>query len=153
MPRSPFRFFPLLCLGFTAFLVIIVYLADTGQGQKYWAFLGRIPGGDKLGHFFLFGTLAMLADLSSPGWRWRPRGWSLPIGGLVVLAAATLEEISQAWLPTRTFDLIDLSADALGIAAAALAARWIHSRFPVGNFLHRDRVTSIRVLLHAIARR
>ena len=130
MHASQRRLFSLLCLGFLGFLVVIVYLADTGQGQKYWAFLAKIPGGDKLGHFGLFGTLALLADLATPHWRWRVPGstLSLSIASLLVFAAALMEEISQAWFPTRSFDLGDLAADARGITLAAVLARRIHKR-------------------------
>ncbi len=108
---------------FTLFIILLVVAADTGAGQKYWAFLRNIPLGDKLGHFFLFGTLAYLADR----WlrrEWRlPGGWTWPLGSTLVAVAATVEEFSQIFLPHRSFDPGDLLADFAGILVAALLAK------------------------------
>jgi VanZ family protein len=73
---------------------------------------------DKLGHLGAYGLLAFLA-VSFFGYA---RRWPVVLG---LLAAATLEEISQRAFPTRTFDLADLAMNVAGIAAfGALAAAW-----------------------------
>jgi VanZ family protein len=75
---------------------------------------------DKLGHLGAYGLLAFLA-VSFFG---HARRWPVIIA---LLAAATLEEISQRAFPTRTFDFGDLAMNVAGISlfgalASALAA-------------------------------
>jgi VanZ family protein len=44
------------------------------------------------------------------------------LGSLVVVILAAAEEVSQLYIPGRSFDLLDLAADALGI--------WLLGRVP-----------------------
>jgi len=39
----------------------------------------------------------------------------MPLGSLIILIFATLEECSQYYIPSRTFDLWDLGADFVGV--------------------------------------
>jgi VanZ family protein len=70
---------------------------------------------DKLGHFFAYGGLSFLGV----AFFGRARGGPVI---LALLAAATLEELSQRLFPTRTFDLGDLAMNAIGIVALGAAA-------------------------------
>jgi hypothetical protein len=110
-------------IAMTAFMVLIVFLADTGRPQ-FWNFVQAVPHGDKLGHFFLFGGLAFLACMTWPRARWRWGTFSMPVPVLIVLVFAVGEEISQGWIPGRTLDMVDLAAGCLGI----FSATWIASR-------------------------
>ena len=47
----------------------------------------------------------------------------LQLGGLIVGVVITLEEFSQLWFATRTFDAGDLIANWLGVLVAELLAR------------------------------
>lgn len=106
-----------LALGFAAFLLVIVGLADQGALPELLKRIHDLPGGDKLGHFGLMGTMALLADLAFRG-RWR----GLPAGSVTVLVIVTLEELSQLWFPQRSFSLSDLAADYAGIVCGAWLA-------------------------------
>ena len=82
---------------------------------------GALPTGvfrapfDKLGHLGAYGALAFLG-VSFFG----PARRAQVIAAL--LAASTLDEISQRAFPTRTFDLADLAMNFLGILALGLVA-------------------------------
>jgi VanZ family protein len=72
---------------------------------------------DKIGHLFAYGGLSFLGV----AFFGRERRW-LVVSCL--LAAATLEEVSQLAFATRTFDLGDLAMNVLGISVlGALAGR------------------------------
>ena len=107
---------------------VIIYLADRGLLRPVYAFIGVYPGSDKLGHFVLIGALAGLLNLALGlrEVRWCGRGWLL--GSVLVGLFCTLEEISQHWLPARSFDLLDLVGDYAGILffgwLAKRIARW-----------------------------
>jgi polysaccharide biosynthesis protein VpsQ len=48
---------------FALFVLLVIILADMGQ-LGVFGFIDRIPYSDKVGHFLLYGILALLIDLS-----------------------------------------------------------------------------------------
>ena len=50
-------------------------------------------------------------------------GLRIFVGTIVIVTVVTLEELTQLWIPTRHFELMDLLADYLGIATAEIALR------------------------------
>lgn len=104
-----------LTVLFTCFVLLIIVLADTGRLGAL-SLIYHIPYADKAGHFILYGILTLLMDLmlfrSFPS---RSRIGIVLIAGLTLAPLIGLEELSQRNLPTRTFDLMDLSASYLGL--------------------------------------
>ena len=118
----------LFAVAFIAFLILVIIIADRGEGGKWWAFLEHIPFGDKVGHLGLIGTLSLLCNLAfhprQPGWL---PGW-ITFVTLVLLVILSGEEIAQAFIPHRTCDLFDWLADLAGLAAGQTAALWMRAR-------------------------
>lgn len=113
---------------YASLIILTICLADNGHYQFIFAWIRGIPGGDKVGHFCLIGGLAFVINLAS-GLRqftWWGRSWLW--GGTAVFAVVLLEEISQAWIPTRTFDLLDLTFDVLGIVCFGWLAKRLGAR-------------------------
>jgi VanZ family protein len=80
-----------------------------------------VPGLDKIMHFSLVGALAFF----SVGW-WADRP---PWVVLVVLSiVAIVDETGQSFSAVRTFSLIDLAANLLGILVFGFAAAWLVRR-------------------------
>ncbi|HXE41459.1 MAG TPA: VanZ family protein [Candidatus Baltobacteraceae bacterium] len=101
-------------------------MADDGKGGWMFALAHLIPLGDKAGHFLLFGTLSFLANLLSRAAKINLFGITAMKGSAIVLSIVTLEECSQLFFKSRTFDLLDLTADVLGIwFFSNLAARYL----------------------------
>ncbi|HET6595769.1 MAG TPA: VanZ family protein [Anaerolineales bacterium] len=104
-----------LTLLFTIFIVVIIFLANTGN-LGILAIVFHIPFADKLGHFILYGILAFLVNRTLfqlvPS---RSRNWIVLGSGLTLALLIGFEELSQLSFPTRTFDLIDLGASYLGM--------------------------------------
>lgn len=101
--------------GFVAFLVTLIGLADSGHGTRLFVLAASLPAGDKLGHVLLFGMLALLANVAAKGARIPWGGVTVLKGSLFVLVAVVLEEFSQLAFPSRSFEILDLAADGLGI--------------------------------------
>ena len=101
--------------GFVLFLVGLVGLADSGHGSILFRAAGIIPFGDKVGHMMLFGILSFLVNLLLRGAELRVFAWRMLKGSALILPIVTLEECSQVFFRSRTFDLIDLTADIVGI--------------------------------------
>jgi len=101
---------------FLVFIVGVVILADTQRLPAFITVLYDFPNGDKAGHFVLFGLLnffvtrAFLSTLLD-----RPQGWVTLSIGLILAFLITLEEFSQKYFSSRTFDPFDLLGSFLGL--------------------------------------
>ena len=104
------------------FIILIIILADTGH-LGILSYINGIPYADKLGHFILYGVLALLVNLTLlrafPAY---DRVRLVVISSLVLALLIGLEEFSQRSFSTRTFSLGDLSASYLGVISFAWLA-------------------------------
>jgi polysaccharide biosynthesis protein VpsQ len=109
----------ILCV---AAIVLIVVLADT-QHLGFLHAVYDIPYGDKVGHFALYGLLSLLANLAAFERRpnTNPRTVALVVSPVLAVLIG-LEELSQRWIPSRTYSLLDLAASYLGVAVFAWIA-------------------------------
>jgi VanZ family protein len=118
----------ILLVVYIFILAVIIFLADR-KGTSYMLnFVGSIPYGDKLGHFFLMGGFSFLLNLVLNARTFGVRRFNYLLGSLIVLIVVTLEEISQIFVRGRTFDLGDLFFDYLGIFICGELARFICRR-------------------------
>jgi polysaccharide biosynthesis protein VpsQ len=111
---------------FLLFVATIIVGSDLGQLRSINQLVGALPFGDKFGHLFLIGTLTFLLNYALDGRTLKIGNLKVLLGCAIVAVAITIEEFSQIWMPLRTFDLIDLSANYLGIALAGLV--WLRKR-------------------------
>ncbi|QEH33250.1 VanZ like family protein [Aquisphaera giovannonii] len=118
----------LVFVAFASFLVSVVAAADAGLGPSLWGWVERVPFGDKMCHCVLMFTLCLLANLALGSRELHPGRGPFLLATVVVGCLVLAEEISQIWIPGRTFDLLDLSADAIGLLAADLGARGLRAR-------------------------
>jgi len=116
-------------LSFFIFISYIIFLADTADHNFAFRLVGHVPYGDKIAHALLYGVMALLLNYALGFRRVRlPTHLFKPfskihgalanapyIGSIIVLTFATLEELSQYYIPSRTFDLWDLLADFIGV--------------------------------------
>ena len=114
----------ILISAYLVFIVAVVYSANSQQWlAPLFSWLHRTPGGDKICHFLLAGGFAVavnwLLHCHSLG--------SLQLGTVICLIFATLEECSQIWIPSRSFDLGDMAMNTLGILLFGPLARRLPS--------------------------
>jgi VanZ family protein len=104
-----------IALFFALFILLIIVLADAGRLGMF-AWITRMPLGDKAGHFILYGILTLLIDLTFLG-SLPARNRILPaaISGISLALLIGLEELSQQFFTARSFDLVDLTASYLGV--------------------------------------
>jgi VanZ family protein len=123
------RRWTVVVLALYVLLVVgIITLANVGGTEQVFAVVRLVPYGDKLGHFVLIGLLALLADLALGRRDVTVGTMKVPLGPAIVSVLVVLEELSQIALPTRSFDLLDLTADALGIALFVAIGRRVALR-------------------------
>jgi len=103
---------------FFVFILWVIYLANTDGNSVFFDIVRSIPYGDKLGHMCLFGFLTLLTVIGTRFRSFTHGSFKLYYGALVVGLFAVGEELTQAFIPSRTFDFVDLAADFVGIAIA-----------------------------------
>ena len=129
-----------LPLSFFIFISYIIFLADTADYNFAFRVVGHIPYGDKICHALLYGMMAFLLNYglgfrrvllpqhlqflcrikTFSSLRFKGAVATAPYGSILVLTFAILEECSQYFIPSRTFDLWDLGADAVGVVLFSL---------------------------------
>jgi len=109
-------------------LGVIVFLADQRQYQPLFGRIRALPYGDKMGHFILMGVFSFLLNIALSSRR--VRLWKVLVlkGSLVVALLVTLEELSQLFVPSRSFDPVDLLFDYAGIFSFGFVAYLLTGR-------------------------
>ncbi|MGV8837079.1 VanZ family protein [Cellvibrio sp.] len=111
-----------LCIAFSVFfgfILWIIYEADRGADNIFMSAADSIPYGDKLGHVWLYGGLALLLNLLLNRRVMLIKSVRFQLGSLLVFGFAAAEELSQGFFATRSMDGWDLLADLLGVCIAA----------------------------------
>ncbi|MCI5167553.1 MAG: trypsin [Candidatus Electrothrix sp. GM3_4] len=121
--RKPNRLWAIFGIFFLVFFLYVIYSANQGTLPFFIRRLYMFPGGDKVGHFVLLGIASFFANQVLYPRHFLVFGKVFFVGTLIVLVAITAEEISQIFISTRTFDLIDLSFSYLGIIGGDIAVR------------------------------
>ena len=104
-----------LTLLFALFILLIIVLADTDR-LGVLKLINRLPFGDKLGHFVLYGILALLVNVTLlRSFPWRRPVWVVAMSSLALGLLIGLEEFSQQYFSSRTSSLSDLGASYLGV--------------------------------------
>ena len=117
---------PLGAVAFFCFILWVIYLANTGQNSVFFQFVASIPYGDKLGHFCLFGLLTLATNLAFRFKAFQFYSIKLFLGTILVSSFVIIEEFSQYFIPNRSFDLIDLSADFVGIVFFTIVTSYLN---------------------------
>jgi len=114
----------ILTVVYIFILAGIIFLADL-RGTDFFAFVGKVPFGDKIGHFLLMGVFSFLLNWALNAKTIRFWLFRYLLGSLIVFGLVTLEELSQNFIRGRTFDLADLVFDYAGIFIFGEIARLI----------------------------
>jgi len=108
---------------FFAFIIAIIILADNGSLPPFIRAIYDFENGDKLGHFILYGLLTFFVTQTFlSALPFKSRSWVTLSVGLILALGIALEEYSQRYFPSRTFDLVDLLASFLGVLVGGLVA-------------------------------
>lgn len=98
-----------------SFIVWLIFQADMDKDNLFMTIAHEIPYGDKIGHFLLFGILALLINKALNYRMIRRYNIRLYLGSVIVFVFAFCEECSQLAFETRKFDVVDMLFDLFGI--------------------------------------
>ena len=103
----------IIALLYVFLIILIITLANSGKLPTQQ--LSQIPHYDTIGHFILYGIAAFLIHRAFQRKMVNIFNYQISLGILLLSIFTIGEEILQQLIPTRTFSLVDLGADFLGI--------------------------------------
>ena len=107
-------------------LTTFIYYRNNGIHSEFSKTIELIPYADKVGHFFIFGVLTLLALLATNYHRIRIKpNTYLYTMSVVLLFAAIIEECSQLLIPSRAFEFADLFANVGGVVIFTYFAKYM----------------------------
>lgn len=116
-PARSLRLWRAVCAAYFALMVVVVVVADRGALP-----VAAVVPYDVVVHFVFLGLAGWLLHLALGRKRWG----LLPVGPTLVAIAAVLEELSQAFVPARTFSYADMAANVAGVVVVyALDELWV----------------------------
>lgn len=121
--------FSILALCFAIFVGYTIYAANTKTPFFFIEFIKNIPYGDKIGHFCLIGSMCFLLNMALKVRKIGFMNFNFLLGNFIIFIIISLEEVTQIFIPSRTFDLLDLFFNYLGIFVfgklAVIAGKYI----------------------------
>ena len=108
-------------------LVLVTWQATSPQPEDHQAIIN-----DKLGHMLVFFCLAFIVDHAYATTRFNLKKFTW------LLAYGIGIEVLQYYLPTRSFSLLDMVADAAGIALYWLLFTTLIQRLPTPEKANKD---------------
>lgn len=96
-------------------VILLTLLANLALLPGWLAHVHAFPGGDKLGHFLIYGGLMAALDAAAKN---DATTRLLSRRALCLMLCVAAEECAQGWLPTRTASGWDLACSCAGILAA-----------------------------------
>jgi VanZ family protein len=108
-----------------AFLTMIVVLANYDIASWVFKAAKLVPFGDKICHMILMGIFSYLVNSTINCKRIDILGVTILMGSAAVTLIVVLEELSQVFVKSRNFELLDLLFDFIGI--------WLFGRLALIN--------------------
>jgi len=115
-------------ISFFVFILWVIYLANTGSESIFFDLVQAIPYGDKIGHIVLYGILSFALSLVLNFRSVFIVNIKIYYGVIIVALFAFIEEITQAFYPNRTLDLLDIFADIIGFVLATFVLNMIEKK-------------------------
>lgn len=110
--------------GYLAFIALIILLKDMDRGQSVFNLFNGLKHADKVAHFLLFGLLTYLLSFALRHKRIKLMTIRISLAPVIMLIATFVEECSQIGLESRTFSLLDMLANLVGVLYFGYLAIW-----------------------------
>lgn len=121
----------ILGISFLIFMGFVILSANIGWDFFFFELVEYLPLGDKMAHFLLVGGISFFVNLLLDVRMLKVGKTQILLGSFLVFSFITLEEFSQMFLIRRNFDLLDLSANYLGIFIFGQIALWICKEYKI----------------------
>ena len=124
----------ILAVLFFIFVCYVIIGANLKWKLSVFKWVSYLPLKDKAGHFLILGVFSFFANLFFEAKKIKIFDFKFLKGSFWVFVFITLEEFSQIFIANRSFDLIDLGANYLGIFVFGYLAELLCVKY---NFLEK----------------
>ncbi|MFV0388960.1 MAG: VanZ family protein [Pyrinomonadaceae bacterium] len=121
-----------LAICYAVAILTAIALYDNKSTSYLFFKIATVQYLDKIVHFFALGSFSFIVNLAFEMRSVALRRFKISKGTLLILTFATLEEFSQIFMTTRSFELSDLASNTIGIILFAEIARLVY------NYLTRE---------------
>jgi polysaccharide biosynthesis protein VpsQ len=116
-----------LALVYAMCLIALVFVVDTGWLPAVSLWIHEVPMLDKVIHFSLYGTLALVVNLALASRDRRSLVRAVVLGSLFAIIVSTTDEFSNRFIAVRDWSLGDLAANYLGVLCVGILPIWQRS--------------------------
>ncbi len=121
----------ILGISFLIFIGFVILSANNGWDYFFFGWVKYLPLGDKMAHFILVGGVSFFVNLLLEVRQLKIGKTQILLGSFIVFTFITIEEFSQMFLIRRNFDLLDLTANYLGLFLFGQFAFWVCKEFKI----------------------
>ena len=131
-PKTTFNFMPrslsklttaqIIFAGYLVIIIMVILMKNMNRGNSLFALFNDMAHVDKVAHFLLFGLLTYSLSFAIKHRRLKLMTINIPLAPIIMLAATFMEECSQIVLESRTFSLLDMFANVLGVTCFGFMA-------------------------------
>ncbi len=140
----------LTVVAIASFLSIIAIVGlETQVGLFIKDTIASIPYCDKIVHFGMMITMSFLLYHATQQRKVNILGQNLLFGSLLLAIGISFEEISQAFIPSRNFEIMDMVCNYAGIYMGSLLPRLSSLKHLTHADQFRSEAISIQTILHS----
>ena len=132
---------------FLSVIALVGFQTPMGLLIKYG--ISAVPFGDKAIHFSLMVLLSCLLYYSLNQRRINILGRNLLFSSLLLATGITIEEISQAFIPSRNFEIMDMVCNYAGIYLGSLLPRLLNLKHLSDADHFRSKTLSVQTVRHS----
>ncbi len=143
-----FKFLFAGAISFFIFIITIVGL-QTHLGLEIKYLIASVPLADKFIHFTMTITLSALLYFATDQKKLNILGKKVLLSFLVLVAGFTLEELSQLFIPSRNFEIMDMVCNYAGIYLGGQLARLLKLKHLTDDDHIRREALSVQTVRHS----
>ena len=117
-----------ITVTYVVLIPLIILNAGLGYANDTFPFVKDVPGRHHTAHILVFGGLSAIVNVMTKFRVINIKGINVLLGAVLVFLFVVIEEISQIWIDTRVFDLLDILSSFVGITIFSYLSYGLHNR-------------------------
>ena len=117
-----------ITVTYIVLIPLIILNAGLGYANDTFPFVKDVPGRHHTAHILVYGGLSAIINMITKFRVIRVNEINVLLGAVLVFLFVVIEEVSQIWIDTRVFDLMDVLSSLVGIIIFSYISNRLHNR-------------------------
>ena len=117
-----------ITVTYIVLIPLIILNAGLGYANDTFPFVKDVPGRHHTAHILVYGGLSAIINVITKFRVININGINILLGAVLVFLFVVIEEVSQIWIDTRVFDLMDIVSSLIGITIFSYISYRLHNR-------------------------